>query len=105
MTFIISEFLNFRRKIAGKYGGGVGVNLGIAWPTNEDLKQIKEYEKIANPFTLQEMVENKRKIREDERQRVQKRYKTFLKKILSFILTCNIIFPSGWQILRPRLAN
>ena len=80
MTFIISEFLNFRRKIAGKYGGGVGVNLGIAWPTNEDLKQIKEYEKIANPFTLQEMVENKRKIREDERQRVQKRYTTLFFK-------------------------
>ena len=63
----------FRRKLIAKHGLETGINLGMAWPTREELSDHIEYEKVAHPFTIQEMMEKKRKLREEERNRIMER--------------------------------
>ena len=67
------ETVKFRRKIAARYGQDSGINLGISWPTKQQLDEMLEYERVAHPFTLQEIVEKKRKQREEESQKLLNR--------------------------------
>lgn len=66
--------VRYKQKMFGRYGESSGVNPGILWPTREELKEKIEYEKICNPFTIQEMVEKKRAQRKAEKEAVEKRY-------------------------------
>ena len=50
----------FKRKMAAKYGEAAGINLGISWPTPCELDAVEEYERVAFPFTLQQMMESSR---------------------------------------------
>lgn len=68
------QTVRYQRKLLARYGSASGINLGISWPTRQELEGIKEYEQIAHPFTLQEMVESKRKQRKLEEDRLAKRY-------------------------------
>lgn len=63
----------YRQRLAARYGQSSGVNQGIAWPTKRELDEMIEYEKVAHPFTLQEMVEKKKKQREEEAKKIQQR--------------------------------
>jgi len=65
-TFPYQQTVNFRRKVASKFGQSSGINLGIAWPSKDKLQLMMDYEKVAYPSTLQEVVEQKRKLREEE---------------------------------------
>jgi hypothetical protein len=67
------QTIKFRRKIAARYGQDSGINLGISWPTKQRLDEMLEYERVAHPFTLHEIVEKKRKQREEERQKLLNR--------------------------------
>lgn len=61
--------VKYRRKMYGLHGHESGVNPGIMWPTKEEIKERKEYESVAFPFTIQEMVQaevSKRQAEEDE---------------------------------------
>lgn len=64
----------YRRKLASRFGSGTGINLGISWPTKDEVQEWKEYESAAHPFTIPEMVEKKRKLREEETARIMNRY-------------------------------
>jgi hypothetical protein len=58
------ETVKYKRKMYGRYGQSSGFPPGIMWPTREDLEEIKEYESVAYPYTIQELmmrVENKKK--------------------------------------------
>lgn len=47
--------LKYKRKLLGKYGmKALGVPAGLAWPTPEELNDMKEYERVAFPLTLAE---------------------------------------------------
>uniref|UniRef100_A0A1B6CS17 Large ribosomal subunit protein mL64 n=1 Tax=Clastoptera arizonana TaxID=38151 RepID=A0A1B6CS17_9HEMI len=48
--------VKYNRKMFGKYGLSTGVYPGIAWPTKKGLQDLLEYEKVAYPFTIQEMI-------------------------------------------------
>ncbi|KAG8243608.1 hypothetical protein J6590_042010 [Homalodisca vitripennis] len=48
--------IKYNRKMYGRYGSESGVNPGIMWPTKTDVVLRKEYEKVAYPFTIQELV-------------------------------------------------
>ena len=65
--------VKFKQRMFGKYGESSGVNPGICWPTHEDLKKRLEYEAVAYPFTIQEMVENKRILRQKQKEERDRR--------------------------------
>lgn len=50
--------IKYKRRMYGRYGNISGVDPGLAWPTSEDLENIKEYERVAYPLTIQEMFTN-----------------------------------------------
>ncbi|XP_075234349.1 growth arrest and DNA damage-inducible proteins-interacting protein CRIF [Lycorma delicatula] len=68
--------VKYRRKMYGLYGGASKVNPGIMWPTKEDIKERKEYESVAYPFTIQEMVRNQISKKEAEEAEILERQKT-----------------------------
>jgi len=61
--------VKFRRKLYAKFGEASGVNPGIQWPTHEQLKKRLEYESVAYPFTVQELMDNAK-----EKRRLQQEY-------------------------------
>jgi hypothetical protein len=67
------ETVRYRRKLIARHGLETGINLGIAWPTREELENQLEYDRVAHPFTIQEMVEKKKKLREEEANRFAER--------------------------------
>lgn len=48
--------VKYNRRMYGIYGSESGVNPGIMWPTKAEIEERREYEKVAYPFTIQEMV-------------------------------------------------
>ncbi|CAI6351120.1 unnamed protein product [Macrosiphum euphorbiae] len=63
--------VKYKRKMYGRYGDASNVSPGLAWPTAEDLEDIREYESIAYPLTIQEMQKNALELIESERQEIQ----------------------------------
>lgn len=72
-AFPFEKTVAFRQRIVARYGKDSGIDQGIAWPTKEKLADMMEYEKVAHPFTIQEMLEKKQKIREEERKKIETR--------------------------------
>jgi hypothetical protein len=52
----VHETVKYKRKMYGRYGQSSGVLPGIMWPTREELEEIKEYESVAYPYTIQELI-------------------------------------------------
>jgi len=71
--FPYEKTVKYRRKLIARHGLDTGINLGIAWPTRQEIDNQIEYEKVAHPFTIQEMVEKKKKLREEERNKIMER--------------------------------
>ncbi|XP_076683723.1 growth arrest and DNA damage-inducible proteins-interacting protein CRIF [Andrena cerasifolii] len=47
--------VKYKRRTLGKYGiEALGVPAGLAWPTPDEVEDMKEYERVAFPLTLQE---------------------------------------------------
>lgn len=65
--------VKYQRKMFGIYGKESGVNPGICWPTKQEIAERKEYEKIAFPQTIQEMMasaaEQRKTLEENQRKR------------------------------------
>lgn len=65
--------VKYVRKTYGKYGSASGVNPSICFPLKEELDDIKEYERVAFPQTITEMIaEAKQKKKEIENRRMQR---------------------------------
>jgi len=80
--------VKYKRKMYGRYGDASNVSPGLAWPTAEDLENVKEYESVAYPLTIQEMQQNALKRLECERQEIQMRQDKIdanMKKLNSWI--------------------
>lgn len=58
--------VKFRQRLFAHHGQKSMINPGIAWPTKDELQDMIEYEKVANPLTIQEIVEKKKKLSEAE---------------------------------------
>lgn len=56
--------LQYNRKLYGKYGQSSGFNPALCWPTNEELTEKIEYEKIAYPFTIPDMIATSKQARQ-----------------------------------------
>lgn len=49
--------LKYKRRDFGRYGFESGVDPAICWPTKQELADTKEYERVAFPNTIPEMME------------------------------------------------
>ncbi|XP_061706476.1 large ribosomal subunit protein mL64 [Cydia pomonella] len=65
--------VKYNRKLYGKYGIASGVNPSICWPTSKEIKERQEFEAVAFPFTIKEMMETAAQKRIEERLQIEKR--------------------------------
>ncbi|XP_022122642.2 growth arrest and DNA damage-inducible proteins-interacting protein 1 [Pieris rapae] len=65
--------VKFNRKMYGKYGAASGVNPSICWPTQKDIEQRREFEAVAFPFTIPEMIATAAQKRREEQLKIQQR--------------------------------
>jgi hypothetical protein len=71
------ETVKYKRKMYGRYGHASGVNPGIMWPTREDLEEIKEYENVAYPYNIQELMTRVEEKKKEEQALLKARYILF----------------------------
>lgn len=63
----------YQRKMYGKYGSQSKVDPKICFPTSQDLADRAEYESVAFPFTLKEMMEKVKLDQQEKKQKILKR--------------------------------
>lgn len=73
--------VKYNRRMYGIYGSESGVNPGIMWPTKADIEERREYEKVAYPFTIQEMVTAAVKERETKELEIQRCHDLVVSKL------------------------
>jgi len=66
-AFPYQQSVPFRRKLIAKYGQSTGINPAIAWPDKEELQKLIEYENVAYPVPLLEVIEQNRRNREEQK--------------------------------------
>jgi len=71
------ETVKYKRKMYGRYGHASGIHPGIMWPTREDLEEIKEYESVAYPYTIQELMTRVEEKKKEEQAVLKARYILF----------------------------
>ena len=71
------ETVKYKRKMYGRYGHASGVHPGIMWPTREDLEEIKVYESVAYPYTIQELMTRVEEKKKEEQAVLKARYVLF----------------------------
>ncbi|KAK5650712.1 hypothetical protein RI129_001741 [Pyrocoelia pectoralis] len=73
--------LRYNRTMYGRYGGKSGFNVSLCWPTKEELAEKIEYEQVAHPFTIGQMVEEARQKKIEKEMRIQLRQEEIVKKM------------------------
>lgn len=73
--------LRAQRKRYGEFGAASGINLAKLWPSKEELELEKEWEKVARPHSVQEMISIAKKAKEDEERAIQKRQEELMQKV------------------------
>lgn len=71
----------YQRKMYGKYGSQSKVDPKICFPTSEDLADRMEYESVAYPFTLQQMMEKVKVEKQAKKDKIQKREEEIAAKL------------------------
>ncbi|XP_055384919.1 growth arrest and DNA damage-inducible proteins-interacting protein 1 [Condylostylus longicornis] len=71
----------YQRKLYGRYGNASRVNPRICFPTKEDEQMEKDYERIAYPFSLEEMIEKNKKEKADRVAKILQREEDIEKKL------------------------
>ncbi|CAH0669330.1 unnamed protein product [Spodoptera exigua] len=65
--------VKYNRKLYGKYGSASGVNPSLCFPTRNEIQEKMEYEAIAYPITIKQMMETAAKNRKEQEERIQQR--------------------------------
>ncbi|XP_063217875.1 large ribosomal subunit protein mL64 [Bacillus rossius redtenbacheri] len=76
------ETIKYKRRMYGRYGEASGVNPALTWPTREELADTLEYESVAFPETLQEMIEKNRAKKQEKELALKKRQEEIDEKIM-----------------------
>lgn len=75
------QTVKYNRKLYGKYGNSSGVDPGLCWPTKTELTEAKEYERVAYPYTIQQVVEQCRQQKKLEAEKIIKREEDITAKL------------------------
>lgn len=73
--------VKYSQSMYGRYGKASGTDPSLCWPTEEELADKIEYEKIAHPFTIQQMVEEAAIKHQEKEERIQLRQKDIIKNM------------------------
>ncbi|KAJ8921943.1 hypothetical protein NQ315_008577 [Exocentrus adspersus] len=73
--------LKYTRRTFGRYGQASGVNPAICWPTKEELSNSMEYERVAHPFTIMEMVETAKQQRKEKEETTLAKQAEIVKRV------------------------
>ncbi|XP_041973247.1 growth arrest and DNA damage-inducible proteins-interacting protein 1 [Aricia agestis] len=65
--------VKYHRKMYGKYGIASGVNPSLCWPTKQEIQERIEYETVAFPYTIKEVMESAAQRRKEEKLRILQR--------------------------------
>ncbi|KAF9416274.1 hypothetical protein HW555_006348 [Spodoptera exigua] len=65
--------VKYNRKLYGKYGSASGVNPSLCFPTRNEIQEKMEYEAVAYPFTIKQMMETAAKNRKEQEEKIQQR--------------------------------
>ncbi|XP_058462708.1 large ribosomal subunit protein mL64 [Malaya genurostris] len=78
----IHDTVKYKRMMLGRYGTeGSKVDPRISFPTKREMLEKSEYERVAFPFSLQEMMVANQKARNDKTARIRAREVDIAKKI------------------------
>jgi len=73
--------LKYMRRLYGRYGEASGVDPSICWPVKEELQESLEYERVAFPFTIPQMIEEAHKKKHEKNERIRLRQEDIAKKM------------------------
>lgn len=74
--------IKYKRKMYARYGISSGVDARLCWPTKEELADTIEYEKVAYPHTILEMIQIAKQQRAEKEAKVLKREEEISSKML-----------------------
>ncbi|XP_053684868.1 growth arrest and DNA damage-inducible proteins-interacting protein 1 [Sabethes cyaneus] len=78
----IHETVKYKRMMLGRYGlESSGVDPRVAFPTKREAIEKAEYERVAFPHTLKDMMESNRKAKEQRKAVIQARENEIAKKL------------------------
>lgn len=73
--------VKYVRKIYGLYGAASNVNPSICWPLKEELNDKKEYERVAFPHTISQMIGEAKKIQIEKEERKLAKQRDIVEKM------------------------
>lgn len=73
--------VKYVRKMYGRYGAASGVNPSICFPLKEELEDTKEYEKVAFPKTIPQLIADVKQKRQEIEERKMQRQNEIVEKI------------------------
>ncbi|CAH2260505.1 growth arrest and DNA damage-inducible proteins-interacting protein 1 [Pararge aegeria] len=65
--------VKYNRKMYGKYGVASGVNPSLCWPSRKEIEEKKEYEAVAFPYTIRQVMDAAAEKRREEQLRIEQR--------------------------------
>ncbi|XP_037048867.1 growth arrest and DNA damage-inducible proteins-interacting protein 1 [Bradysia coprophila] len=77
----IHNTVKYKRMMFGRYGLASGVDPRICFYSNNELADQREYEQVAFPFTLQEMMKENAQIKAEKEEKIRKREDDIDKKM------------------------
>lgn len=73
--------LKYMRRSYGRYGEASGVDPCICWPVKEEFQYVTEYERVAYPFTIPQMIEDAKRKRHEREEAIAIRQKQIGEKL------------------------
>lgn len=67
--------VKYNRKLYGKYGSASGINPSLCWPSKQDIQEKLEYESVAFPYTIQQMMQMAAEKRKAQQLKIETREK------------------------------
>lgn len=66
--------LSLQRKIYGKFGAASGISYAKLWPSREEMSLSKEWESVAYPHSVHQMIDLAREKNQEEELRLKERW-------------------------------
>ncbi|XP_025829378.1 growth arrest and DNA damage-inducible proteins-interacting protein 1 [Agrilus planipennis] len=79
--FWTHDTVKYARKVYGKYGENSRIDPSFCWPTKQELQDTLEYQRVAYPFTVLEMMEKAQIRKKEENERLLNKQKEITDKM------------------------
>lgn len=76
-----SDTVLYKRKMFGKFGKASGVHPSMLWPSTVELSDMKEYEQVAHPYTVHELISREKERQQKEAEEIVKEKQEILENV------------------------